>query len=73
MRDRGRLLDLRVRPVGVSVAIGLVLMIAGIVLFVAGFAHDTDSRIRWRMNWWAITLIYFGITACLTSKLLEDH
>lgn len=56
-----------------SVAIGLVLMIAGIVLFVAGFAHDTDSRIRWRMNWWAITLIYFGITACLTSKLLEDH
>lgn len=56
-----------------AVAIGAGLMVVGIVLFFVGLVFDRDSRTRWRMNWWAIVFLYFGVTSFLTGELLDTR
>jgi cytochrome b subunit of formate dehydrogenase len=51
---------------------GVLLMLAGLAMFLSGFAYHPDSRSRSRINVATIAFAYVGLVLALTSKLVES-
>jgi hypothetical protein len=47
-------------------------MLAGLAMFLSGFAYHPDSRARSRINVSTILFAYIGLVLALTAKLVES-
>lgn len=51
--------------------LGAVLITASVILLVVSLCSEPESRARFRANWWALVLVYFGLSFLLSGKLLD--
>jgi hypothetical protein len=53
------------------IVVGAILTAACIPLLAVSLYAEPESHTRFRANWWAITLAYFGVVLMLSTALIR--